>query len=209
VPGQNWTLNSEATLGQPFSWHSLILSIQPDKLVFYLDGRVIHVTPLTSGSTMYLNVGAFLPGSPFYGRYAFTGTISSLLAFSSAQLTYTPAIAVGEISNPSNANLTVISQDSGNWSVSFSSRTLTLEGNSGTYIGVSDTSVLSFGRYTTGSPALNVRIMNLKLVSMETGNILGRVIVLSIGSPVALACIWLDRSLSKFRGRRGRTPSSG
>ena len=201
VPGQPWVLYPESTPNGPYSWHSLLLNIQPTQLVFYLDGRVVHTTPLTTNPVMQLNVGVVLPSSFYYRSYAFTGIASSLLEFPSKQLSYSSAIDVGQANAIGGTNLSMVGEDSGNWSVSYSGRTLALEGNVGTYTGVSGTPLFSFGRYSTQSPELNVQILSLTLMSTGSNDILARVIVLSIGSPVALTVIGLDRSIPRWRRR--------
>jgi hypothetical protein len=205
MSGQPWSLYPETALNGPlsgpYSWHSVLFGVQPTQLVFYLDGRIVHITPLASNSNMQLNVGAYLPSSPFYHKYAFNGLTSSLIGFPSSQFGYASAISVGRPSGPDETNLSMITNDSGNWSVVYSGQTLTLEGNFGTFTGASDSSLFSFGRFFAASPELNVRLLSLTLGSTGTDNILARVAVLSIGSPVALFVIGLDRSIAGWKRR--------
>lgn len=204
IPGQPWVLYPESTLNGPlsgpYSWHSILFSVEPTQLAFFLDGRIVHTTPLAADAQMGLNVGAYLPASPFYGNYAFVGVTSPLIEFPTSQFSYASAVSVGAPSNESRpTNLSMISNNSGNWSISVSDRAMTLSGNSGTFTGNSDSSIFSFGRFFPESPKLNVRLLGLTVGSMGTDNILARVTVLSIGSPVALAAVGLDRWMSRKR----------
>ena len=205
APGQPWVLYPETALNGPlsgpYSWHSLLFSVQPTQLVCYLDGRMVHATPLAQNSNMQLNVGAYLPSSQFYHTYAFTGQASSLIGFPTSQFGFTSAISVGQSSGSGETNLSMISNDSGDWSISYSGRTVMLAGNVATFAGTSNTSLFSFGRFFAASPMLNVRLLSLTLESTGTDDILARVTVVSIGSPVALFVIGLDRSIEKARRR--------
>lgn len=197
--GMPWTYYPESTPDGPFSWHSFLFNVQPTQLTFEIDGRIIHVTPTTPNSSMQLDVGAFLPGSHFYHRYAFTGVSSELLSVPTAQIGYSPAIEVGQANVSGETDLRVISMDSGNWSVAYSGQALTLGGNTGVNSGGSNGSLFSFGRYSSESPALNVQIHNLTLASTESDGILERVVVISIGSPIVLFIMWIDRSTHRAR----------
>lgn len=201
VPGLPWTYYPEITLGGAYSWHSLIFEVSPSCITFYLDGKNIHVAITGMNSTMLLDVGAFLPGSRFYDRYAFSGTASALFEFATNQLGYGFGIAMSPSNSTNDTAFKMLGNDSGRWSFSYSGQAPGFSGNGGTFSGIEGAPLLSFGRFAAESPSLDIRILSLELISTQSDNTLERVMVLSMGTPVALVVIGIDSRIVRGRTR--------
>jgi hypothetical protein len=200
----NWTYVPETVPDGPFTWTAVLLQAENGTMHFSLDGLQIHTTPVSPGSAVNLNVGAFLPGDAYYHRYAFTGLLSELLYVPSTQLPYVPAIGVGFGNTTALTYGPILGRGSGNWSIWFNEGTVKLSGNEETFSASTNATSFSFGRYSSQSPALYVRFASLSIEATSSSGILLRVAAVSIGSLLWFLVMACERSIRHRSEERSR-----